>query len=169
VAEPTGFRIEGRCPTGFRTKKDENHRPYSWEPTVSKHQDRTRSPDCVTSGDPMSKAFVKEPDSEPDLPYEPPALPTGVKNYTTFGGRACRNALETGEARLSSRVDKKRMRGRSRVGGVCRRYSRRSPPDPVFSRPGATEWLSAGRSVIASSSKLGRHRHYAATRRGDAG
>jgi transcription elongation factor GreB len=34
----------------------------------------------------MSKAFVKEPDREPDLPYEPPALTTGVKNRITPQG-----------------------------------------------------------------------------------
>ena len=34
----------------------------------------------------MSKAFVKEPDSEPDLPYEPPAIPPGTKNYMTPQG-----------------------------------------------------------------------------------
>ena len=28
----------------------------------------------------MSKAFVKETDHEADLPDEPPAVPTGVKN-----------------------------------------------------------------------------------------
>src|SRR6516164_5888710 len=31
----------------------------------------------------MSKAFVKESDSEADLPYEPPAIPAGIKNYMT--------------------------------------------------------------------------------------
>ena len=34
----------------------------------------------------MSKAFVKEPDSESDLPYEPPAIPAGIKNYMTPQG-----------------------------------------------------------------------------------
>ena len=34
----------------------------------------------------MSKAFVKEPDSEADLPYEPPAIPAGIKNYMTPRG-----------------------------------------------------------------------------------
>ena len=34
----------------------------------------------------MSKAFVKEPDSEADLPYEPPAMPGGIKNYMTLRG-----------------------------------------------------------------------------------
>ena len=34
----------------------------------------------------MSKAFVKEPDSEADLPYEPPAIPAGIKNYMTPQG-----------------------------------------------------------------------------------
>jgi transcription elongation factor GreB len=34
----------------------------------------------------MSKAFVKEPDSEADLPYEPPAIPAGIKNYITPPG-----------------------------------------------------------------------------------
>ena len=34
----------------------------------------------------MSKAFVKEPDSEADLPYEPPAIPVGIKNYMTSQG-----------------------------------------------------------------------------------
>ena len=34
----------------------------------------------------MSKAFVKEPDREADLPYEPPALPAGIKNYMTPQG-----------------------------------------------------------------------------------
>jgi hypothetical protein len=29
----------------------------------------------------MSKAFVKELDREADLPYEPPAIPAGIKNY----------------------------------------------------------------------------------------
>ena len=29
----------------------------------------------------MSKAIVKESDSEADLPYEPPAIPAGIKNY----------------------------------------------------------------------------------------
>jgi transcription elongation factor GreB len=36
--------------------------------------------------DPMSKAFVKETDGEPDLPDEPPAIPAGVKNYMTPHG-----------------------------------------------------------------------------------
>ena len=34
----------------------------------------------------MSKAFVKEPDHEADLPYEPPATPGGIKNYMTPQG-----------------------------------------------------------------------------------
>src|SRR5215813_9076779 len=34
----------------------------------------------------MSKAFVKEPDSDADLPYEPPAIPAGIKNYMTPQG-----------------------------------------------------------------------------------
>ena len=34
----------------------------------------------------MSKAFVKEPDSEADLLYEPPAIPAGIKNYMTPQG-----------------------------------------------------------------------------------
>ena len=34
----------------------------------------------------MSKAFVKESDSEADLPYEPPAIPAGIKNYMTPRG-----------------------------------------------------------------------------------
>ena len=34
----------------------------------------------------MSKAFVKEPDNEIDLPYEPPAIPAGIKNYMTPQG-----------------------------------------------------------------------------------
>src|SRR6516165_6741309 len=34
----------------------------------------------------MSKAFVKESDSEADLPYEPPAIPAGIKNYMTPQG-----------------------------------------------------------------------------------
>ena len=34
----------------------------------------------------MSKAFVKETDEEPDLPEEPPELPSGVKNYMTPEG-----------------------------------------------------------------------------------
>ena len=34
----------------------------------------------------MSKAFVKETDSEADLPYEPPAIPAGIKNYMTPQG-----------------------------------------------------------------------------------
>src|SRR5215468_2021740 len=34
----------------------------------------------------MSKAFVKEPDSEADLPYEPPAIPFGIRNYMTAHG-----------------------------------------------------------------------------------
>jgi transcription elongation factor GreB len=34
----------------------------------------------------VSKAFVKEPDSESDLPYEPPAIPAGIKNYMTPQG-----------------------------------------------------------------------------------
>ena len=34
----------------------------------------------------MSKAFVKDSDSEADLPYEPPALPGGIKNYMTPRG-----------------------------------------------------------------------------------
>ena len=36
--------------------------------------------------DRMSKAFVKESDSEADLRYEPPAIPAGIKNYTTPQG-----------------------------------------------------------------------------------
>ena len=31
----------------------------------------------------MSKAFVKDSDSEADLPYEPPAIAAGIKNYIT--------------------------------------------------------------------------------------
>ena len=31
----------------------------------------------------MSKAFLKESDSEADLPYEPPAIAAGIKNYIT--------------------------------------------------------------------------------------
>ena len=34
----------------------------------------------------MSKAFVKDLDSEADLPYEPPAIPAGIKNYMTSQG-----------------------------------------------------------------------------------
>src|SRR6201994_1832133 len=34
----------------------------------------------------MSKAFVKEPDDEAELPDEPPAVPVGFKNYMTPGG-----------------------------------------------------------------------------------
>ena len=34
----------------------------------------------------MSKAFVKEPDNEADLPYEPPAIPAGIKNYMSPQG-----------------------------------------------------------------------------------
>jgi len=34
----------------------------------------------------MSKAFVKDSDSEADLPYEPPAMPGGIKNYMTPRG-----------------------------------------------------------------------------------
>jgi transcription elongation factor GreB len=34
----------------------------------------------------VSKAFVKEPDGEADLPYEPPAIPAGIKNYMTPQG-----------------------------------------------------------------------------------
>jgi transcription elongation factor GreB len=34
----------------------------------------------------MSKAFIKESDSEADLPYEPPAIPAGIKNYMTPRG-----------------------------------------------------------------------------------
>ena len=34
----------------------------------------------------MSKAIVKESDSEADLPYEPPAIPAGIKNYMTPRG-----------------------------------------------------------------------------------
>jgi transcription elongation factor GreB len=34
----------------------------------------------------VSKAFAKEPDSEADLPYEPPAIPAGIKNYMTPQG-----------------------------------------------------------------------------------
>ena len=34
----------------------------------------------------MSKAFVKEPDSDADLLYEPPAIPAGIKNYMTPQG-----------------------------------------------------------------------------------
>jgi hypothetical protein len=33
----------------------------------------------------MSKAFVKEADRESDLPYEPPAIPAGIKSYMTRG------------------------------------------------------------------------------------
>src|SRR4029077_1571769 len=35
----------------------------------------------------ISKAFVKETDDEDDLPDEPLAIPAGVKNYMTPGGR----------------------------------------------------------------------------------
>jgi transcription elongation factor GreB len=42
----------------------------------------------------MSKAFVKEPDDETDLPEEPPAIPAGVKNYITpEGHRRLRDEL----------------------------------------------------------------------------
>ena len=42
----------------------------------------------------MSKAFVKDLDSEADLPYEPPALPAGIKNYMTpQGHRQMRDEL----------------------------------------------------------------------------
>jgi transcription elongation factor GreB len=34
----------------------------------------------------MSKAFVKETDDEDDLPDEPQAIPSGVKNYMTPEG-----------------------------------------------------------------------------------
>jgi transcription elongation factor GreB len=34
----------------------------------------------------MSKAFAKEPDSEADLPYEPPVIPAGIKNNMTPQG-----------------------------------------------------------------------------------
>jgi transcription elongation factor GreB len=34
----------------------------------------------------MSKAFVKDLDSEADLPYEPPAIPAGINNYMTSQG-----------------------------------------------------------------------------------
>ena len=36
----------------------------------------------------MSKAFVKESDSEADRPYEPPAIPAGIKNYMTPRGQS---------------------------------------------------------------------------------
>jgi transcription elongation factor GreB len=36
----------------------------------------------------MSKAFVKEPDGEADLLYEPPAIPAGIKNYMTPQGHS---------------------------------------------------------------------------------
>jgi transcription elongation factor GreB len=34
----------------------------------------------------MSRASVKEPDSDADLLYEPPAIPAGIKNYMTPQG-----------------------------------------------------------------------------------
>jgi transcription elongation factor GreB len=34
----------------------------------------------------MSKAFIKEAEDDVDLPNEPPAIPTGVKNYMTPQG-----------------------------------------------------------------------------------
>jgi transcription elongation factor GreB len=34
----------------------------------------------------VSKAFVREPDGEADLAYEPPVIPAGIKNYMTPQG-----------------------------------------------------------------------------------
>jgi hypothetical protein len=64
----------------------EYHPPYPEGPRV---QSTKIGPDGrIARGarDLMSKAFVKEPDSEADLPYEPPAIPAGIKNYMTPRG-----------------------------------------------------------------------------------
>src|SRR5690349_5709940 len=53
----------------------------------------------------MSKAFVKEPDSEDDLPGEPPAIPAGVKNYMTPDG----HRQMQDELRLLLRVERPKV------------------------------------------------------------
>ena len=86
MAEGRRFRIEGRSLTDFRSTRYKNHRPHPRGPRVR----RTKiGPDGrISRGakDLMSKAFVKESDSEADLPYEPPAMPGGIKNYMTPRG-----------------------------------------------------------------------------------
>jgi transcription elongation factor GreB len=53
----------------------------------------------------MSKAFVKESDSDDDLPEEADALPAGVKNYITPRGlRAMRDELQ-----LLTRVERPKV------------------------------------------------------------
>jgi hypothetical protein len=65
----------------------------------------------------MSKAFVKESDSEADLPYELPAIPPGIKNYMTPQGH--RHMQD--ELHQLLRVERPKMVASSDLGGWKRR------------------------------------------------
>ena len=89
-----GVSDRGRSPTGFGTKRYQNHRPYPEGPRVRSTKIGPDGRIARRAMGLMSKAFVKEPDSEADLPYEPPALPAGIKNYMTpQGHRQIRDEL----------------------------------------------------------------------------
>ena len=64
----------------------QNHRPHPWGPRARRTEIGPDGHIARGARDPVSKAFVKEPDSEVDLPYEPPAIPAGIKNYMTPQG-----------------------------------------------------------------------------------
>src|SRR5215472_13433629 len=64
----------------------ENHRPYSQGPRARTTKIGPDGRIARGARNPMSKAFVKEPDNATDLPYEPPAIPAGIKNYMTPRG-----------------------------------------------------------------------------------
>ena len=77
--------VSDRGSLSDRFQDDEVKEPSFPSPRTegSKDQDRTRWPHCLRSEGSDGKAFVKESDSEADLPYEPPAIAAGIKNYIT--------------------------------------------------------------------------------------
>jgi len=74
--------VSDRGSLSDRFQVDEVYEPMS--PSPGRVRRTKIGPDGrVSRGakDLMSKAFVEESDSEADLPYEPPAIPAGIKNY----------------------------------------------------------------------------------------
>src|SRR5579871_225616 len=67
-------RRAGRAPAGKRVG------------AIDGLRDSQRAHRGREGGGPMSKAFVKEADGDGELPEEPVALPSGVKNYITPHG-----------------------------------------------------------------------------------
>ena len=63
-----------------------NHRPDPAGPRVRRTKIGPGGRIARGARDLLIKAFLKEPDSEADLPYEPPAIPAGIKNYMTPQG-----------------------------------------------------------------------------------